>query len=452
VVDGITTVRRASRPIGGGNFAAPVNVDTVVTTRFRAEGVTPRIVAAAGQVRVAYSRGEANAVAAKSVAGNGVDQSIPTTGFPFNVQAGIDRAGALVLGWDQVVPNQFVDGVFGARLPASDTTAGSTLLSRPGRNSTLDALAVGADGTAIALPDLRDDSSSDDQSSQVQASFLAPGGVFGDREEVSGLQDRVGSGRFDPAVGAIGSDGRAFAAWAADDGSGAVADRVFLSERDATAPVLSGITVPAGAVSGTPLAFAASASDALSPVTLTWDFGDGSHARGGLVGHTYGAPGTYTVTLTARDGAGNVATESRTVVISPVPSAGGDGGPGGPDRTAPKLTGLKSAHPTFRVGSRATSVVAARKKSPAGTTFTLNVDERSTLVLSFRGKAGHKRLTVPGVIVRGGRGPGAVSIPFSGRVGSTRLKPGSYVASLTAIDGAGNRSRSATVSFKVVSR
>jgi hypothetical protein len=54
--------------------------------------------------------------------------------------------------------------------------------------------------------------------------------------------------------------------------------------------------------------------------------------------------------------------------------------------------------------------------------------------------------------VRGGRGPGAVSIPFSGRLGGTRLAPGSYVASVNAIDASGNRSRPATVRFTVVSR
>ena len=62
------------------------------------------------------------------------------------------------------------------------------------------------------------------------------------------------------------------------------------------------------------------------------------------------------------------------------------------------------------------------------------------------------RISVPGVMVRTGRGPGKVAIPFSGHVGGARLKPGSYVASVTAIDGSGNRSRPSAVKFTVVPR
>ncbi|MFT5060746.1 MAG: PKD repeat protein, partial [Polaromonas sp.] len=35
-----------------------------------------------------------------------------------------------------------------------------------------------------------------------------------------------------------------------------------------------------------------------------WDFGDGASASGAQVSHGYGAPGTYTVTVTARDATG----------------------------------------------------------------------------------------------------------------------------------------------------
>jgi hypothetical protein len=43
-------------------------------------------------------------------------------------------------------------------------------------------------------------------------------------------------------------------------------------------------------------------------------------------------------------------------------------------------------------------------------------------------------------------------VAYSGRVGKTKLRPGTYRAALTATDAAGNRSRARTVSFRVVKR
>ena len=97
------------------------------------------------------------------------------------------------------------------------------------------------------------------------------------------------------------------------------------------------------------------------------------------------------------------------------------------------------------------------------------MNERSTLVLSFTGKvAGRKKgsrciagrttgeactiAAVPGTLLRTARGAGAVPIPFSGRIGGARLEPGSYRLAVSAIDAAGNRSQTRTVSFKVVTR
>ena len=443
-VDSTTTVRRASRSISGGDFSAPIAVD-LVHDSFRAEQVGPRVVAMGSDVRVAWSRGVGNAVAAQSVEPGAPIQTVATNGFAFNLHPAVSRSGTLALAWDQGVANETAFGVFGAELGPSDVTGTASRLTPPGSDSTLDALAAGADGSVLAVPDRRNDNVRNSAVELVQASLATPGSPFGGLEEVSGARERVGDGKFDGAVAVVGADGRAFVAWPADDGSGGAVNRYFLSERDATAPAIRNVSVPARAAAGASVAFAADATDALSPVTLLWDFGDGSHGRGGLASHTFGAPGTYTATVTARDGAGNVATEQHTIVVVPA----GDG----PDRTAPIVSRLRSAHARFRVGARTTaSIAAARRKAPTGTTFKLTVSERSTLVLTFKGRAGRHRVAVPGIVVRTRRGPGSVAVPFTGRVGGARLKPGSYSASVTAIDAAGNRSRPATVSFKVVPR
>jgi len=70
---------------------------------------------------------------------------------------------------------------------------------------------------------------------------------------------------------------------------------------------------------GVPLAFDASASsdpdgDAL---TFAWDFGDGSTAAGATPQHAFEASGLYTVTLTATDARGAVATRETQVPIAP---------------------------------------------------------------------------------------------------------------------------------------
>jgi len=56
-------------------------------------------------------------------------------------------------------------------------------------------------------------------------------------------------------------------------------------------------------------------TDNVGIVSYDWDFGDGATATGKTTTHTYTNIGTYTVTLTARDAAGNTATDAMTVIV-----------------------------------------------------------------------------------------------------------------------------------------
>ncbi len=458
-----TFVRRATAAVGG-SFSAPILLDTFPTNFFRAQDATPLIVAGAGRVDAAWARGEQGQLVYQELSSGGGPQTIGPNIFAENLHAGIDGAGALVLGWEQFSASDGTEGVLAATVPPGGPARPAVLLSPLTANRVLDDFVVGSDGSALAVPDRSNDNPFGEANAQVEASFRAAGGAFGALEEVSGAQDRTGDAVFDAAAGALGPDGRAVIGWSADDGSGVTNERIFVSERDATPPTITTLTVPASAGVGSRVSLSAVATDALAPVTVSWDFGDGAGARGTSVTHAYGAAGTYTVTVSARDGAGNVATQTRSITVQAAPDVTRPA-----DTTPPLITELSVTNRRFRAGSGATALIAAAHRAPTGTTFRLQIDKPATLVLSLTGtvagrRAGKacipartrgRRCTVavqPGTIVRAGRGPGSVSIPFSGRVDARRLLPGSYAASLTAIDAAGNHSRPRTVAFTVVTR
>ena len=72
-------------------------------------------------------------------------------------------------------------------------------------------------------------------------------------------------------------------------------------------------------VIGQSVAFNGSASrPPLSISTYTWDFGDGTTAIGVAAAHAYGTAGTYTATLTVRDGT-RTATDAAIVTVKPLP-------------------------------------------------------------------------------------------------------------------------------------
>lgn len=73
------------------------------------------------------------------------------------------------------------------------------------------------------------------------------------------------------------------------------------------------------------ITFAGQASDATSgvPNPMTWAFGDNTAAgTGASVTHTYTQAGTFQASVTTTDGAGNAASGTVTVVVSPPPTGG----------------------------------------------------------------------------------------------------------------------------------
>ena len=108
---------------------------------------------------------------------------------------------------------------------------------------------------------------------------------------------------------------------------------------------------------------------------------------------------------------------------------------------------MRLTHARFRAGTARTAEFASRRRAPIGTTFELTVNKRATIVVSLT-----RARTRTRTFVRSGRGPGAITVAFSGRLGGDRLGPGAYTAAVVAVDVAGHRSRAQRVHFTVVTR
>jgi len=141
-----------------------------------------------------------------------------------------------------------------------------------------------------------------------------------------------------------------------------------------------------------------------------------------------------------------------------------------PDAGPPVVTHVRITHSRFRVGTQPVAQMSTKRagghKAPIGTTFKLNVSERSMVVVGIVGRVGRGKLDekcldaivtgrgCPGLIATGfsrlGKGPGKVSIPFSGRIGTTSLPPGTYEAGVEAVDASDRSSDLKLVHFKIV--
>jgi hypothetical protein len=118
-------------------------------------------------------------------------------------------------------------------------------------------------------------------------------------------------------------DGSVAAFWTArvktGPNPGEVATKFRAAAFDGGGPNLLGAGIPASGVAGQPVAMSANFFDLWSGLgeAPSWSFGDGSGASGAQVSHTYSAPGTYTITVTAHDGLGNQTSSSYPITIAP---------------------------------------------------------------------------------------------------------------------------------------
>jgi len=175
----------------------------------------------------------------------------------------------------------------------------------------------------------------------------------------------------------------------------------------------------------------------------------------------------------------------------PLPGPGGGGGgtgsgsppsgltssgttTGPSDTSAPGVSGYGLTNNPFVVGGGSTpsfGSAAKAKKHKKGTTFRYTLSEAATVKITIAqrlaGRRRGKRCVAPtrklrkakkctristrGTLTRISK-TGANRVAFSGRIGSRKLSPGSYQATLTASDSAKNTSRGRTIAFSIVKR
>jgi hypothetical protein len=411
-----------SHGVPAGTFPAPGIVVTIGSATSSAPSVRPTIAAGGGRTYVLWATATDQLVF-KDLAAPATTVAIPSdTKFAGPLFAGADDSGALIAAWGGIANGLRSPQIEAAVVDPGVAPPTATALTPPGPGRRLDDLAVAADGSALVVFDREPEDFRTTE--HVEASLRVGTGAFGPVEDISGVQDVPSSVRHD-ASAAVAPGGRALALWSASDHTGVIDQLLHLSERDTAAPSFDAIDAPATATVGTPARFTASASDALSGASVSWDFGDGSVSDGPAVAHTFSSPGPATVTVTATDGAGNTTQQTRVVAVAAPP------GPAA-DRTPPSIGKVSLTHKRFRAGRGATAL-------------RLTLSERATLVVTVK-----RGRVVRGTVVRASARAGAVKQAIGARFAGQKLRPGLYTATVAAIDGAGNRSKTHSVKFRVV--
>lgn len=208
----------------------------------------------------------------------------------------------------------------------------------------------------------------------MQSARLEDTGQFGPVTDIAALggQDYFTYG----GSLAVDGQGNAVAGWGrtvdTDPGAGVVnAHAVHVAGFDGAAPRIGSVDVPASVPVGTVAAMSADIVDVWSPVTASWNFGDGSTANGLQVAHSYGAPGNQTVALTARDALGHESSVDRQLSVTAAPA--GSPAPVGPAATRVLVTPKVK----WRVKGRRTKAKRLTVVLPAGGTLSVSCSGKS---------------------------------------------------------------------------
>ena len=251
------------------------------------------------------------------------------------------------------------------------------------------------------------------------------------------------------------------------DGSPAWVTRNFAITASGNANPTAVLTAaPNPVTTGTPVALSASGSTDSDGTIANYAFdlnGDGTfeinNGSSPTVSTTYATARTVNagVQVTDNDGGKAIATVAVTVTGPPVIIA-----------KIAKVLSFTATRSRFAVGPRPTAITA--KSLPRGTTFKYSLSNLATVRIKVERKTTgarvngrcvkrtsarrHKpkctRFVKQGTLTRNNRPAGASRLKFSGRIGSRKLKPGRYRATITAQAAGGPVSVGRSLSFTIL--
>ena len=312
-----TRILGAGRPAGTGIWGAVRTLD-------------PQVPATnSGETSVTYSGSTATAVWALASA----VRRTSWTGAAVPVAATLTNVATGVAGFGTAAATSSDGGVFATwtdRPAAGGTVFTARGLRLAGASSAGQALNDA--GSSAAAPALVADGSGRVTSAWMQTG-TAGGTVAMRAAQTSGTFAFPASDVVDPAVGsngAVNCSNQAVAPCAsprlATTPAGDViatwstGSEVRWSVLDLTPPAVAEFSAPTESAPGSDLTFSMTTADDWVTPTVSWDFGDGNQASGSPVTHRFAAAGTYTVTGTATDAAGNKATRTTVVTVTATPS------------------------------------------------------------------------------------------------------------------------------------
>jgi hypothetical protein len=314
--DGTVDLAQARvRPAGAAAFAAPQ--DLSVTGAVGQDASNPDVaIDPAGRTTVVWvhddgaeTRVQSRVLSPEGVAGAGIDDVSDPGENGSSPDLALDPGNnAVVVFGACPIPAGDNCAVKSAARPSGGSFGSVAAISAAGENSLSPKVVMDGSGTATAVfsPFIND--------ARILVTRRPVGGSFGAVQPVS----PTGGSALAPDV-AVDGEGNVLTAWTFVANAGAHPYVAQAAAYDAAAPTLAAVSVPSAGTAGQGVGMAAAATDRWSPVSVTWNFGDGTSGTGGAVTHAFGAAGAFNVTVTATDGAGNAAGATRPIVISPAP-------------------------------------------------------------------------------------------------------------------------------------
>lgn len=340
--------------------------------------------------------------------------------MPFvSVESAVAPDGTVTAAWPELDPTVAAATLRTRRfLPDGTATTTATLTERTvaGHVESFPVLAAAADGS-VFVTSIQFQFGGDTTPLDLVARRIAADGTAGPAQVLGEASNTMVGSMPWVTIATAGSD--ATVGWYRGDPSPTFMTNVY----DGTPPAVDA-RIPASVLVGEDARFSATATDPAGVGGFAWEFGDGSGASGASVGHVYARAGSYPITLTVADRAGNTTVVRRTLTVTapvapPQPPPPGPPGPPPPGPPAPaKATAALKLGTVARKGATVTVKGTIGPKASGRVTISWSAKVgRKTVVKRATAKIARGRFSVtlrlPRALARA-RGKATVKVVYGG--------------------------------------